>query len=167
MGRIAGPYGVLGWVKVQTFTEHLDTLLDHPHWLVGESDAWQEMHVEEGRVHSDHVIARLAGVHDRDAAFRLKGREVAVAREALPSPAADEVYWADLVGLAVENTTGERLGTVSEVFSNGSHPILRVREDAADGAQAGTERLIPFVAAYVKETDVGAGTIRVEWEREW
>lgn len=167
MGRIAGPWGVLGWVKVQTFTEHLDTLLDHPRWLVGEAGTWQEMLVEEGRVHSDHVIARLGGVQDRDAAFRLKGREVAVARAALPAPSADEVYWADLVGLAVENMAGERLGTVSEVFSNGSHPVLRAREGAAPGAEVATERLIPFVAAYVKETDVGAGVIRVDWEREW
>lgn len=162
MGRVTGPYGVLGWVKVATFTEHVDTLLDFDRWLVGrEDEGWREVVVEEGRLQGDHVVARLSGMRDRDEAFRMKGLEVAVPRTALPAPEGDEMYWADLVGFTVVNGQDERLGAVAEVFSNGSHPILRVREEGA------AERLIPFVAAYVQETDVGARLIRVDWSREW
>lgn len=164
MGRIVAPYGVQGWVKVASFTEAQDTLLDHKRWWLGREGVpdpqWREMDVLSGRTHADHLIAQFVGVVDRDQAFALKGLVVGLPRAHLPSPGKDEVYWADLVGLAVVNEADALLGEVVEVFSNGSHAVLRVREGA-------TERLIPFVAAYVRETDVAARRIRVEWDPSW
>lgn len=164
MGRFGPPYGVKGWVNVFTFSEQVEALLGHRRWQVGErleqgGDA-REMEVLEGRVQADHLVVQLVGCVDRDQAVRLKGLEIAVPRSHLPAADPDEVYWADLVGSAVVNEQGQGLGVVVEVFSNGSHPVLRVRE-------AEIERLIPFVEAYVRETDTAARRIRVDWQQEW
>ena len=35
MGRVASAYGIRGWIKVQPFTEYLDSLLDYPAWWIG------------------------------------------------------------------------------------------------------------------------------------
>ena len=83
MGRILGPFGVQGWVKVKTFTERPGALGEYPKWLVAEGAGWREAPVEGFEVHSKGPVAKLAGCADREAAFALRGCEVAVPRAAL------------------------------------------------------------------------------------
>jgi 16S rRNA processing protein RimM len=160
MGRIAAPYAVRGWVKVQTFTEYLDSLLDYPLWHLGKAGKWQAYEVVEARVHSNHLIAQLAGINDRNAAEALQGQEVAVLRDELPPAEEDEYYWDDLIGLDVVNLAGENLGKVVALLETGAHDILKIVE----GVQ---ERLIPFTAPIVREVDAEAGRIVVDWSKDW
>lgn len=159
MGRIAAPYGVRGWVKVQPYTEWLDSLLDYPLWRLGAKGVWQARELLQGRPHGRHLLVQLAGVEDRDAAERLRGMEIAVARAELPPPAADEYYWDDLIGLEVVNVAGETLGRVEGLLETGAHDVLRV--------VAERERLIPFTAPIVVAVDLEAGVIRVDWEADY
>lgn len=160
MGRIVGAYGVKGWIKVQPYTGEVGALARYPEWWIGHEGAWRSIGIEAAEAHGASLVARPAGITDRDAAARLGGLDVAVARAALPAPAENEVYWADLVGLTVANTAGESLGTIEEVFSNGAHDVLRVQD-------GDIERLMPYVAAVVRSVDLVARRVTVEWGREW
>ncbi len=159
MGRIAAPYGVKGWVKVHPYTEYLDSLLDYPVWRLGKHGVWRSYRVLEGRPHNRFLLAALEGVGDRDAAASLQGMDVAVARDELPEPDADEYYWADLIGLEVVNAAGLSLGRVEGLLETGSHDVLQVVGER--------ERLIPFTAPIVLEVDPSARRIRVDWEAEY
>lgn len=160
MGRIAGAFGVQGWIRIHPYSDDPVGLTNSPQWLIGQDQAWREIEVTQWEVHGRAVVAKLRGVEDRDAASMLRGNEVAVPRQSLPPAAEGEFYWRDLVGLAVVNGVGEALGEVSEVFSNGAHEVLRVQDGAA-------ERLIPFVPTYVQEVQLEAGRIVVDWQRDW
>jgi len=168
MGRVVAPYGVKGWLKVVPSTAEQDTLLSHREWWLrprGEGSEWRRFVLEEGRPHGNTLIARVAGLPDREAAAPYSGGDVGVARSALPAAADDEVYWADLVGLAVWNRQGEKLGTVAAVQEFGAHPVLRVqREEMRD---EGPPMLIPFVEAYVDAVDLAAGRIEVDWGKDY
>jgi 16S rRNA processing protein RimM len=159
MGRVAGPYGVRGWVKVAPFTEATDTLAGHATWWLGRNAGGDAVafRVEAARQHADAVVAKLAGVDSRESAAALRGSLVLLPRNALPAPRGDEVYLGDLVGAAVVNRKGESLGTVESADSFGAHPVLRVVDDG------GTARLIPFVPAYVDAVDLDAGRVEVDW----
>lgn len=160
MGRVLGPYGVAGWLKVEVFTEAPGALVEYAQWWLRPPGAsqWLAFTCTEGRVHGDVLIVRLAGFNDREQAFAVRGCEIGVPRSALPAPAGDEVYWADLVGCAVSNRKGEVLGMVEAVTAHGAHPLLQVRSPG-DGAQ----RLIPYVPAVVDAVDVAARRIEVDW----
>jgi 16S rRNA processing protein RimM len=160
MGRVAAPYAVRGWVKLQTFTEHLDNLLDYPVWHVGKGGNWRAYEVVEAKVHSNHLIAQLDGVDDRNAAEALQGYEVAVVRQELPAAGENEYYWDDLIGLEVVNLAGESLGKVAGLLESGAHDILKV----VAGEQ---ERLIPFTDPIVRGVDAEAGRILVDWGKDW
>ena len=163
MGRITVPFGVKGWVKVHPYTETPDGLLAYSKWWIGNDPEWQELRVEKAEVHMEAVAAKLAGCDDRDAAALLRGRHVAVPREAFPDAGENEFYWADLIGLKVVNEAGEDLGTVSRVFETGANDVLVVE---AANEKAG-ERLIPFVAEVVKAVDLTARVIRVDWGSDY
>lgn len=155
MGRILGPYGVRGWVKLRTFTETIDSLVDYPSWLVAEGDGWNSVEIEDTQVHAGHLVAKLHGVQDRDQALGLSGRDVAVPREALPPAQEGEFYWADLIGLDVVNQQGEVLGTVEDLLETGANDVLVVQGDR--------QRLLPYVQQVVLGVDLAQKRIRVDW----
>lgn len=166
LGRITAPFGVRGWVKVQIFGDDPASLTRMPFWwtCADESSAepaWQVRRITESKVQGKGVVVRFEGIADRSAAERLSGLYVGAPREALPKIAKNEFYWADLVGLEVINQAGEALGKVVELVRSGAHEVLAVLD------ASGNRRLLPFVAAVVKEVDLVGGRIRVEWERDW
>ena len=159
MGRILAPYGLKGWVRIEPYSAHPDSLSAYPSWWVGRNGDWRELKVAESVLqHGTSLVARLEGCVERDAALALKGSELAVERQA--QSADNEFYWVDLVGLKVVNLKDEELGVVAELFENGAHAVMRV----VDGE---TERLLPFIEQVVRQVDMAQGRIRVEWELDW
>ena len=156
MGRVVAPYAVRGWIKLQTFTEYLDSLLDYPVWRLGKDGRWRDYRVLDGKIHGQYLMAGLEGVEDRTAAEALMGLDVAVLREEMPEADEDEYYWDDLIGLDVVNLVGEALGRVEGLLETGANDVLQVRNGE-------TERLLPFVDAVVKEVDLEAGRLVVDW----
>ena len=159
MGRVVGAFGVNGWVKVKAFTESAATLGTFPRWLLQSREGWREVALEDFAVHSKGPVAKLAGCDDRDSADALRGSEVAVPRDALGEAEEGSLYWVDLVGLEVVDESGTKLGEVEGLFETGETSVLIVK-----GAK---ERLIPFIADYVKAVDREARRITVDWKPDY
>jgi 16S rRNA processing protein RimM len=159
MGRVAAPYAVRGWLKIQPFSEYVDTLLDHEVWRLGRGDAWRSYRLLEGKVHGRTLLVSLEGVEDREAAESMRGMEIAIERDALPEPEEGEYYWGQLIGLDVVNLAGENLGKVTGILETGAHDVLEVQGDRS--------RLIPFVGAYVSTVDLDAGRIVADWSLDY
>lgn len=159
MGRIAAPFGVKGWVKVQPFTAEPASLPAYPAWWLGRDGEWQEYRIERAQVQGRAVVAKLGGCEDREAAMAFRGKQVAVPREALPPTKANEFYWADLIGLRVLNEKAQDFGEVVRILETGANEVLVVRGDS--------ERLIPFIADVIREVDLAAGVMRVEWGADY
>jgi 16S rRNA processing protein RimM len=155
MGRVAGSYGVRGWVKVAPQAGVQESLAAANEWWLDAAPR----RIESARVHSATVIAKLEGIETREQALALKGRQVSVARAALPDAGEGHYYLADLLGLEVRNTRGVALGVVRQWFTNGPQDVMEVAGDRT--------RLVPWVAAVVKRVDLGARLIEVEWEADW
>jgi 16S rRNA processing protein RimM len=152
MGRVAGYYGVRGWIRVQ---RPETALAQCGKWWIG----GQEYPVEAIKEHSGALLAKLSGVDSLEAALKLKGAEVAVQRESLPQPEQGTYYLSDLVGLEVVNEQGQALGIVKRMFTNGAQEVMEVVGDRA--------RLLPWVPAIVKKVDLEKKQIDVEWGADW
>lgn len=161
MGKIVAAQGILGWVKVQTFTEYLDSLLDYDIWYVGNENAWRPLQVLEADVHGKVLVAKLEGIADRTAAEKYKGQLIAVPRAELPEEDEGEYYWSDLIGLKVLNLADEELGTVETLLETGANDVLSVR----DGQ--GKTILIPFIAQVIRQVSKQDKTIRVDWQADY
>ena len=161
MGKVVGAQGIQGWVKVQTFTEYLDGLLDYDTWYVGNEQDWRPLQVLEANVHGGKVlIAKLQGIADRTAAEKYKGQLIAVPRDSLPEQPEDEYYWSDLVGLSVENLEGEAFGKVDSLLETGANDVLVVKGEHG-------EKLIPFIASVIQHVDLKNKKITVDWQADY
>jgi 16S rRNA processing protein RimM len=173
VARVADAWGVKGWIRVQPFSQEPQALLAAQQWFLKAPDAAPGaparplppvLHVASARRHGDAVVASADGVADRTAAEALKGARIFVSRSSFPEADADEYYWVDLIGLAVVNREGETLGTVADLLDTGAQSVLRVLEPTQPSP---TERLIPFVSAYVDEVSLEQRKITVDWGRDY
>lgn len=159
MGRIAAPFGVKGWIRLQTYSEDPATLMDFDSWRIGRGTQHKQYTVEAVQDHGNALVAKLAGIDDRDAAHALRGQEISVARADLPPPEENAFYWSDLIGLRAVNRDGVELGRVESLLETGAHDVLVIKGEH--------EHLVPFVAAFVGRVDLAGGTMEVDWGADW
>jgi 16S rRNA processing protein RimM len=157
MGRIVGLFGVRGWIKVHSYTEPREAILDYAGWKLAQGDGWRPVRLADGRRHGKSVIAKLDGFDDRDAAAGLVGTDIGVDRASLPELEDGEYYWADLEGMTVVHKDGTTLGKVAYVMATGANDVL-----VTEGPD---EKLIPFVRERViLGVDLDERVISVDWE---
>jgi 16S rRNA processing protein RimM len=163
LGRVAGAWGVRGWLRVIPFNHSRDSILTGQRvwWLRGPAGC-RRLEIEEARVHVDEIVAKAGGLDDRDRAQSLMGCEVLISRAAFPRAPADQFYWVDLIGCTVRNRAGETLGVVVAVDEFGAHPVLRL-EATGDADHPGVRRLIPCVPEYLLDIDLAGRSIVADW----
>jgi 16S rRNA processing protein RimM len=170
MAHVKEPYGLKGWVKLYSYSEELGLAGFDAWWLnrgTEEKPDWRLVEPEDTGEHSGVLIAKLPGVDDRDAAFALKGRQLAVPRAEFPESREEgEFYWSDLIGLEVKNRQDELLGVVDGLLDLGPHEVLRVKAPAVGEAKP-QEILIPFVAQYIEAVELSNKVVKVDWEKDY
>lgn len=164
VGVVVAAQGVKGLVRVKTFTETPETLDAYGPLTDAAGVARFEVKVVEAR--QEVAIARVAGVADRAAAERMKGRMFYLRRDALPEPEADEFLHADLIGLSAETEGEGRIGQVAALYEYGAGDLIEIELDAG-----GPPLVLPFTLAAAPEIDLAAGRIRLTppaglWPRE-
>ena len=164
VGRMASAFGIKGWIKVSSYTSPLENIFLYTPWQLrqsGSREISRTVELIEGKPHGKGLVAKFAGVDDRDQADSLKGLEIVVDRCQLPEPEEGLYYWADLVGLQVETAEGRSLGRVDQMLQAGAADVMLVC------GEGNSRHMIPFIRDEVILTvDLDAGFIRVNWEQE-
>jgi 16S rRNA processing protein RimM len=187
IGRIADAWGIKGWFKVLPHSASPEALFSAKNWFllpperpmkpqratqaaVAVPPVWTEpllLNLKEIKDHSDTVVACAQGIEDRNAAEALRGARIFVPRSHFPAAADGEYYWVDLIGLQVINREGLNLGQVRDLMSTGPQTVLVIEsEPAAEGGKP-TERMIPFVSAFVDGVDLPGKCITVDWQPDY
>lgn len=148
LGVIGRPHGVRGLVRVQSFTADPCAIADYGPLEDGSGKRCFRLRVV-GR--GAMPVCAVDGIDNRDAAARLTGTRLYVARSRLPAvDDPDEFYYADLIGLAAEDPCGQPIGRVIAVHDHGAGAFLEIAPPAA-----GRESLlVPFSRASVPLVDL-------------
>lgn len=157
IGKVGGIYGVAGWLKILSYTRPRENIFEYRQWLLGHDSDWDQVELSDGKRQGKGLIAKLAGLDDRDEARAYLGKDIAIYREQLPALPEGKFYWCDLMGLEVINQGGVRLGQVTGVHETGANDVLIV---------TGEHRyLIPLVMEhYVMDIDPESKRILVDWD---
>lgn len=160
VGRVRRSHGVRGEVVVEPLTDSPELVFRAGSRLTlgdqrGEvAQGGTGAVVAASRPFGEGLLVALEGVSDRNAADRLRERYILAPRDALPPPAAGEIFIHDLVGLVVVDSDRE-LGHVTGFFDSPSGLLLEVRTTKGDV-------LIPYRLEFVKEVDRTAGRLVVD-----
>ena len=154
-GTIVKPQGVRGEVKLHHETDDPDYLCTLGTLYAKRGDAYAPIAVESGRVSGGDVYLTLAGVTDRDAAEKLRGTELYIARADARPLAECEMFIVDMIGMRAVDTDGREIGTLKDVLQNGGADVL-VFDTPRGGMMA------PFLKRLVKKLDAQAGVMLLD-----
>jgi 16S rRNA processing protein RimM len=156
LGRVGAPHGVRGWMRVQSFAEGL---FEHQPWRLRFADGHVErFRVVDGSGTGSAWRVALEGVADRTQAGRLTGCLIEVERAELPPLGAREHYREDLIGFAVVNRDGVRLGSVRGFVDAPANPLMVVVGER--------ERWLPAAPPHLLRVRVADREIDVDWPAE-
>jgi 16S rRNA processing protein RimM len=154
VGIVTGVHGLKGLVRIKPFTETPEAVTAYG--SVETEDGSRRLELEfANKTGKGQIAVRVAGIADRDAAEALKGQRLYVRRERLPATEADEFYHADLIGLAVQRSSGPGVGKVRGVYDFGAGDVLEIVDEM------GSLIMMPFTRDAVPEIDLAAGVVIV------
>lgn len=159
MGRLGRPKGLRGWLRVDSWTDPPEALLDYPLWhLRGPAGDRVELEVQESQASSQGLWVRLQGVDSRDGAAAWVGRTIEVPRAQLPPLAPGQHYRHDLIGCRVVNLEGVDFGVVERFEDLPANAVMVVRGES--------ERWLPVSDRHLVKIDAEARRIEVDWPEE-
>lgn len=165
LGKITSVHGVRGEVKIYSFTDPIDNLLDYRQWTLKRDGEVRQMELVNGRLQGKVLVAKLKGLDDREVARTFAGFDICVPREQLPDLDDGEFYWYQLVGLKVIDLQGQLLGRVDHLLETGANDVMVVKP--CTGSLDDRERLLPYTEQCVQQVDLAAGEMRVDWDADF
>ena len=156
-GKIGAPHGIKGWVKVFSYTDPIENLLDYRPWFIEYQGKIKEISVITHQIHKANLLVQLEGVNDRNQAELLTNKFIYVKRDQLPSLEENEYYWIDLEGLTVKNLEGFCFGQVNYLMFTGANDVMFIKNGKK-------EYCLPYLMdKVVKKVDFAEKEILVDW----
>ena len=153
VGQVTGAYGLDGAVKVTPLTD-FDERFERGSELLLEGS---RRRVEWSRATQPGLVVKLLGIDNRTVAEMLRGRYLEVPDEEMRALEAGRFYHRQVVGLAAETSSGERLGVISEVLERPANDVWVSRDGQV-------EHLIPATRDAILEVDLAGGRVVVaDW----
>ena len=174
VGRVRSPYGIHGWVWMDSFTDNPVSVFEWVPWILtrgadrtGKRTAIERIDTapETWKLLDKGYVVKLVGHSDRTSVESLVNCLIEVNKTHLPQLGCDEFYWRDLEGCRVETVGNCMLGVVKKVMPTGANDVLVV--GGSNGSIDQKERLIPFTRQTVPDIDMTKRVIRVDWDPEF
>ena len=122
-------------------------------------NCWEEIHLEDSRENSNHLIVKLPNYNSPEKARSLSNVKIAVLQNQLPKLQNNEYYWIDLIGSKIINLENFDLGIVQNLISTGANDVLVTLGDR--------KRLIPYISTVILKVDLAEKVIHVDWQQDW
>ena len=156
IAEVGAAHGIKGLVKLRLYAQDPDLINTAPLYLAETGNQTARVKIE--RMTGTSILARINNIADRTTAETWRGTKFYVDRAALPDidPDTDGYYIEDLIGLAVHDTNGTKIGTIQAVDNFGASDLIEIKPDT------GTSFYVPFTDDYVPDVDLEAGFITVQ-----
>jgi 16S rRNA processing protein RimM len=159
VGRFGKPFGIKGWIKVNSFTDPPENILLYDPWLISLDENWKEIEVEDSKMQGQNIIAKLVNCNTPEEAKAYTHKDIAISRSQLPKLEQDEYYWTDLEDMSVLNTQGIELGKVVHFIATGANDVMVVKGEK--------EHLVPYIDSVIISVDQEKRVIIVDWDESF
>ena len=156
IGRFGKTHGINGWLRVISFTDPQENILELSPWLINKCGEFQVVCVEKSRI-GNGVFVKLKGLDNCDIARRYINLDISLDRSKLPLLPDNQYYLADLEGLKVLDNFGKEIGIVDRVFETGANDVLVIKK-------GNKELLVPYIKDVITKVDLKSKTIEIDYE---
>jgi 16S rRNA processing protein RimM len=158
VGKIVGVFGYQGWVKVSTYSGVKNRFAKVEAVYIDSGTELERKILTGQKYHQHQLLLKFRGMDDRETSRNFNGREIFLPEAEKIVLPENNFFIHELRGLKVYHTSGEFLGTLTEVMSAEGNDLLVVKTEEK-------EILIPAVAEFVQVIDLEKGKVIVRlWE---
>jgi 16S rRNA processing protein RimM len=157
IGRFGKVHGLEGWLRVVSFAEPQENIIDFVPWLINKNGKWQVVCLENSRLINHGVLVKLKGVNDCEMAREYTNLDINIERNQLPLLPNKQYYWLDLEGLRVLDNFGKELGIVDRLLATGANDVLVIKQGAK-------ELLVPYIKDVIVKVDLENKLVEVDYE---
>ncbi|MDH6365758.1 16S rRNA processing protein RimM [Enterococcus sp. PF1-24] len=158
VGKIVNTQGLKGEVRVISSTDFPEERYQKGKVLTlfQEKKAPIELTIKTHRKHKNFDILSFENHPSINDVEKYRDGILRIAKEDLTELATNEFYYHEIIGLTVEDESGQAIGKVKEILSPGANDVWVVQRPKKKDA------LIPYIESVVKEIDLAAGKVLVE-----
>lgn len=160
VGRFGKVHGLKGMLKLHSFTQPVENILQYQEWHIKRAGSWERIDVDKVQHQGSHLLVKIKNIDDRNAATTLTNLDIAIQKDKLPDLPEGEFYWHELIGMDVFNTRGIRLGRVEDMLETGANDVLVVSGER--------QYLIPYLPdQFICRIDLVQQRIDVDWDENF
>ncbi len=123
IGKVVGPFGIRGELKVLVLTDFPERFDKGRHIVLTTSKDRREAKIRASRPHAGGMLIMLEGVETRNDAEALRGADIVIDREEAAQLEEGSFYVFDIIGLRAVTEDGRDLGEVTEVLQSGANDV--------------------------------------------
>jgi len=153
VGKISGPVGMKGEVKVVSWTDSRERFRTLKKVWIGNDVAEPSPHsVERVRDSGSQTVVKFSGIGDRSAAEDARNKLVFISSKDVVKPPKGSFFIDDVLGMSVVTEEGKRVGIVRDVLRLPSNDLWQV--------ESGSRMIsIPAVKEFIRTVDVRTKTV--------
>lgn len=158
VAKFGAVHGLKGWLKLHSFTEPCDNVLDYQPWYVKIGEDYRAVVNDGHRWQGDSLLVHVQGFDTREAVHALLNQSLYIDAKQLPALPPGEYYWQQLLGLQVLNLEGYCFGRVTSLMATGANDVMMIEGDK--------HHCLPYLKHIIQQVDLVAATMVVDWPAE-
>ncbi|MCX8056271.1 MAG: ribosome maturation factor RimM [Ignavibacteria bacterium] len=156
IGKIVGPHGIKGTLKVKPFTDFLERFEKNNIVKIRFENSLFEFLIEESFLHKNFICLKLKGIEDINQALKFRNCDIVISEDELKQLDDNEFYIHDLIGLKVLGESNEEIGVITDVISLASNDIYEIELSNKKKV------FYPAVKEYIEEINIEKGIIKIK-----
>lgn len=148
VGILTSTHGVHGEMKVFPTTDDVRRFKKLKEVVLEKGSEYLPLEIEGVKFFKQFVIIKFKGYDSINDIEKYKGMSIYVTRENAVPLKKDEYFMADLIGLEVEDESGEVLGELTDVMQTGANDVYVIR------LKDGEELLLPAIKQCILLVDM-------------
>ena len=155
VGVITSPHGIAGEVNVYPTTDDINRFRDLKKVYIDLGKELLPGNITSVKYFKGMAILGIDCIPDRNAAEKLRKKDLLIDREDAVQLEEGEYFICDLIGFKVVTDEGEELGVLDDVIQTGANDVYSVKD------ASGNEILIPVIDDCVLDIDTDEERIAV------
>lgn len=153
IGKVLRPVGVEGALKIQNYSDVTDRYKELEVVFIGPTTELAVPYdIESVEYRGKNVVLHLINHESIEQVEHLRGLFCYLPKTEQEPLDEDEYYIDELIGLEIQNTEQEIIGTVKDIIQAPANDVLVINNN-------GDELLLPMVDEFIKTIDIETGII--------
>lgn len=160
IARIVNTFGIKGELKVLSDSDFIEERFTPGNelYILNQKKLVQTVTVESYRPVKGSYIVKFKEFYNINQVEQFKGLQLGIREDQQKALEEDAFYYHEIMGLKVETTQGDYLGTIKDILELGSNDVWVVKRPEPGKKDA----LIPYISDVVKSVDLDQALVQVE-----